>query len=247
MYTYKYISHSSHLCFIVAVARNYLWCKYLQHRNWKNAIKWISFSQCWQSHTHRHKHTHIYTPLIVFFLQKTYLSIYTYVCMYSHMYIDTYINAYTCVYALYIHIYICVYTYAYVYFYAQCYFLTCIQISRESGKVVWYSHLLKNFPVCCDPHCQRLWHSQQWMFFRNSLVFSVFQQMLATWEIGSKLGKEYVKTLYCHSAYLTYMWNTSCKILGWMKHKLESRLPGEISIISAMQMTAPLWQKTKKN
>ena len=39
-------------------------------------------------------------------------------------------------------------------------FLTCIQVSQEVGKVVWYSHLLKNFPVCCDPHCQRLWRSQ---------------------------------------------------------------------------------------
>ena len=44
----------------------------------------------------------------------------------------------------------------------------------------------------------------------------------------SKLGKEYVKTIYCHPAYLTYMQSTSCKILGWMNHKLESRLLGEI-------------------
>ena len=43
---------------------------------------------------------------------------------------------------------------------------------------------------------------------------------------GSKLGKEYVKAVYCHSAYLTYMQNTSCKMLGWMNHKLESRFPG---------------------
>ena len=46
---------------------------------------------------------------------------------------------------------------------------------------------------------------------------------------GSKLGKEYVKAVYCHPAYLTYMQSTSCEMLGWMKHKLESRLPGEIS------------------
>ena len=49
-------------------------------------------------------------------------------------------------------------------------------------------------------------------------------------QTGSKLGKEYVKAVYCHPAYLTYMQNTSCKMLGWMKHKLESRLLGEISI-----------------
>ena len=47
-------------------------------------------------------------------------------------------------------------------------------------------------------------------------------------QTGSKLGKEYVKVVYCHAVYLTYMQSTSCKMLGWMKHKLESRLPGEI-------------------
>ena len=63
----------------------------------------------------------------------------------------------------------------------------------------------------------------------------------------SKLGKEYIKAVYCHPAYLTYVQNTSWEMLGWMKYKLESRLPGEISITSDMQMTPPLWQKgTKK-
>ena len=64
---------------------------------------------------------------------------------------------------------------------------------------------------------------------------------------GSKLGKEYVKAVYCHPAYLTYMQSTSWETLGWRKHKLEFRLPGEISITSGMQMTPPLWQKVKKN
>ena len=54
---------------------------------------------------------------------------------------------------------------------------------------------------------------------------------------GSKLGKEYVKAIYCHPAYLSYMQSTSCEVPSWMKHKLESRLPGEISITSDMQMT----------
>ena len=53
----------------------------------------------------------------------------------------------------------------------------------------------------------------------------------------SKLGKEYVNVVYCNPAYLTYMQSTSSEMLGWMKHKLESRLPGEISITSVMQMT----------
>ena len=56
---------------------------------------------------------------------------------------------------------------------------------------------------------------------------------------GSKLGKEYIKAVHCHPAYLTYMQNTSCEMLDWMKHKLESRLLGEISITSDMQMTPP--------
>ena len=58
-------------------------------------------------------------------------------------------------------------------------------------------------------------------------------------QTGSKLGKEYVKAVYCHPAYLTYMQSTSCEMLGWMKHKLGSRLLGEISITSDMQMTHP--------
>ena len=66
-------------------------------------------------------------------------------------------------------------------------------------------------------------------------------------QTGSKLGKEYVKAVYCHPAYLTYMQSTSCEMPSWMKHKLESRLLGEISITSDMQMTLPLWQKVKKN
>ena len=61
----------------------------------------------------------------------------------------------------------------------------------------------------------------------------------------SKSGKEYVKPVYCHPAYLTCMQSTSREMLGWMKHKLESRLLGEISITSDMQMTPPLWQKVK--
>ena len=64
-------------------------------------------------------------------------------------------------------------------------------------------------------------------------------------QTGSKSGKEYVKAVYCHLAYLTYMQSTSREMPGWMKHKLESRLPGEISIISDMQMTPPLWKKAK--
>ena len=66
-------------------------------------------------------------------------------------------------------------------------------------------------------------------------------------QTGSKSGKEYIKAVYCHPAYLTYIQSTSRETLGWKKHKLESRLPGEISITSDIQMTLPLWQKVKRN
>ena len=66
-------------------------------------------------------------------------------------------------------------------------------------------------------------------------------------QTGSKLEKEYVKAVYCHPAFLTYMQSTSYEIQDWMKHKLESKLLGKISITSDMQMTPPLWQKVKKN
>ena len=104
-------------------------------------------------------------------------------------------------------------------------------------------------------------HSKLWKFFKR---WEYQTTLPASWEIcmqvnkqqleldmeqqtGSKLGKEYIKAVYCHSAYLTYMQNTSWETLGWMKHKLESRLPGEISITSDMQITPPLWQKVKRN
>ena len=66
-------------------------------------------------------------------------------------------------------------------------------------------------------------------------------------QTGSKFGKKYIKAVYCHPAYLIYMQSTSRETPGWMKLKLESRLPGEISITLDTQMTPPLWQKAKKN
>ena len=66
-------------------------------------------------------------------------------------------------------------------------------------------------------------------------------------QTGCKSGKEYAKAVYCYRAYLTYMQSTSCEMPGRMKTKLESGLPGKISITSDMQMTPPLCQKAKKN
>ena len=64
-------------------------------------------------------------------------------------------------------------------------------------------------------------------------------------QTGSILEKEYIKAVYCHPAYLTYLQSTSCKMPGCMKYKLESRLLGEITITSDMQMKPPLWQKQR--
>ena len=66
-------------------------------------------------------------------------------------------------------------------------------------------------------------------------------------QTDSKLEKEYVKAVYCHPAYLSSMRSSPYEMLGWMKNKLESKLPGEITITSGMQMTPPLWKKAKRN
>ena len=79
------------------------------------------------------------------------------------------------------------------------------------------------------------------MLKRSKLELDMEQQTV------SKLGKEYIKAGYCHPAYLTYMQSTSYEILGLMKHELESKLLGKISISSDKQMTPLLWKKAKRN
>ena len=78
-----------------------------------------------------------------------------------------------------------------------------------------------------------------------SMKISKQQLELDMEQTGSKYEKECVKAVYCHPPYLTYMQSTSWEILGWRNHKLESRLSGETSITSDMQMMPPLWQKLK--
>ena len=65
-------------------------------------------------------------------------------------------------------------------------------------------------------------------------------------QTGSKLGREYVKAVYCHPAYLTYIQSTSCKMQNWLKHMLESRLPGQISLTSDMQLATTLMAESKE-
>ena len=131
-----------------------------------------------------------------------------------------------------------------------------VEKAREFQKNIYFH--FTNYTKAYDyVHHNKLWKSLKDMGYQNTLR--------ASWEIciqvkkqqlepdmkqwtGSKLGKEYVKAVvYCHPAYLTSMQSTSWETLGWKKHKLESRLLGEISITSDMQMTPPLWQKAMKN
>ena len=80
----------------------------------------------------------------------------------------------------------------------------------------------------------------------NAVKKQQLESHMELW-IDSKLGKEYIKAVYCHPACLSYMQSTPCERLGWMRHKLESRLTGEMSITSDMQMISILWQKVERN
>ena len=131
-------------------------------------------------------------------------------------------------------------------------------LDHWKSKRVPEKHLLLLYWLCqspltvgittnCGKFFKRWEHQTTWPASWEICIQVKKQQLELDMEqqTGPKLGKEYVKAVYCHPAYLTYMQSTSCELLGWMKHKLESRLPGEISITSDMQMTPPLRQKWK--
>ena len=113
--------------------------------------------------------------------------------------------------------------------------------------------MLKPLTVCIATNCGKFLKRQKYpttLPASSETCVQVKKQQLELdmeQQTGSKLGKEYVKAVYCHSAYLTSMQSTSCEMPGWMKHKLESRLPGELPITSDAQMISPLWQKAKRN
>ena len=115
-------------------------------------------------------------------------------------------------------------------------------LTRPKPLTVWITTNCRKFFKRCE-------YQTTWPAFWDICIQVKKQQLELDMEqqTGSKLGKEYIKAAYCHPAYLTYMQSTSYEMPGWMKHKLESRLPGEISITSDMQMTPPLWQKVKRN
>ena len=133
-------------------------------------------------------------------------------------------------------------------------------LDHRKSKRVPEKHLLLPYWLCqslwlcgSQTNCGKLlkiWEYQTTLPVSWEISMQVKKQQLEPdmeQQTGSKLGKEYIKAVYCHPAYLTYMQSTSCKMLDWMKHKLESRFQGEISITSDMQVIPPLWQKVKKN
>ena len=131
-----------------------------------------------------------------------------------------------------------------------------INKKQESSRETSLSALLtmsKPLTVWITIKCEKFWKGWEYQSTRpaswDSYMHIRKQQLELDMEqqTGSKSRKEYVKAAYCHPAYLTYIRSASCKMPGRMKHKLESRLPGEISITSDMQMTPPWWQKVKKN
>ena len=127
--------------------------------------------------------------------------------------------------------------------------------AREFQKNIYFCFIDYAKAFDCADH-NKLWKSLQEMGIPDHLTCllrNLYPGQEATVRTGhgttdsSKLGEEYVKAVYCHPAYLTYMQSTSWEMLGRMKHKLESRFLEEISITSDMQMTPPLWQKVKRN
>ena len=111
--------------------------------------------------------------------------------------------------------------------------------ARGFQKIIYFYFInyAKDFE-CVDHNCGKFfkrWEYQTTLPTSWEMCMQVKKQQLELdmeWQTGSKLGKEYVKAVYCHPAYLTYMQSTSWQMPSWMKHKLESILPGEISITS---------------
>ena len=126
-------------------------------------------------------------------------------------------------------------------------------VEKESSRKTSFYWLRPSLWLCGSQ--QTVENSKRWEYQTTwpaswEICMQVKKQQLELdmeQETGSKLGKEYVKAIYCHPAYLTYIQSRSWEMPGWMEHKLESRLPGEISVTSDTQMTPPLRQKAKNN
>ena len=138
---------------------------------------------------------------------------------------------------------------------SNCNFHWIIVKTKEFQKVIYFCFIDYAKALDCVDHNKlensfKRWQYQTTLLASYETCVQVKKQELELdmeqWTC-SKLGKEYVKAVYCPPAYLTYMQSASCKILGWMKHKLKSRLLGEISVTSDRQMTPFLLQKVKRN
>ena len=130
-----------------------------------------------------------------------------------------------------------------------------IEKARKFQKNIYFCFIDYAKAFDCVDH-NKLWKILQEMGAPDHLICLLWicmqvkkQQLEPDMEqrTGFKLRKEYIKDVYCHPAYLAYMQSASCEMSDWMRHKLVSRLPGEISITSDMSMTPPLWQKVKRN
>ena len=128
-----------------------------------------------------------------------------------------------------------------------------IEKARELQRKIYFCFM--DYAKACDcvDH-NKLWKILQKMEIPDCLtclLINLYAGQETTIRTGHgttdwfQIGKEYIKAVYCHPAYLNYMQSTSYKMMDWIKHKLESRLLGEISITSDMQTTPPLWQKVK--
>ena len=126
---------------------------------------------------------------------------------------------------------------------------------RESQKNIYFCFIDYTKAFDSVDH-NELWKILKEMRITNHIICllkNLYAGQVATVRTGHgimdwfKVGKGVYQAVYCHLAYLTDMQSISCEMLGWMKYKLESRLPGEISITSDIQMPPSLWQKAKKN
>ena len=137
---------------------------------------------------------------------------------------------------------------------------TKLPISVGSLKRQESSSKTSTFALLTTPKPLTLWITTNWKILQEMEISDHLTCLLRNLYAGQEatvrtvhgtvdwfqIGKEYIKAVYCHPAYLTYMLSISCETWGWMNHKLKSRSLGEI-ITSDMQMTPPLWQKVKKN
>ena len=130
-----------------------------------------------------------------------------------------------------------------------------VKKAREFQKNIYFCFIDYAKAFDCVDH-NKLWNILKEMGILDHLTCllrNLYAGQEATVRTGHgtldwyKIGKENIKAVYCHPAYLSYTQSTSCETPGWLKHKLESRLLGEISITSDKQITPSLWQKVNKN